>query len=846
MDQTNIPIKTTGDSLTAAEFNTINSRINELISETEDILEELSTLSSTLSNHTHADLYEPLKGTDDNYVTDSEKTKLSNLSGTNTGDQSADDFDIKDLADSTNLKTTWSTPQTADEFDIKDLDDTTGLRNTWSSKQSALTATQLEFLASLASNSTTITLDADKVFIFNTPIYTPEVTTSITTLDEIGSGTSVLIDLNTSDKFRFINADTNLLINNITNPRNGALFIITIVASDDISITFSAEWGTYIDQPIILPSGSTLMISGYITGGSIITNYLTQIVETSEIPILDSFTLGTGSSTTTKSVSVNVSTSGGLYTDYKIAEGATSAILDTVEWVSGEIPTTFTLSTVNEVKTVWLNVKNSAGNATAISDSITLAIPIPVISSVILGDGSGTANTFDVDLTITATNTPTHYKAKHVATGTTAPDLSLESWIVLGESPTYTLPDEGTYDVYVVTKNEGNELSNVVYDTIEIAIVGESPIVSISAISNICQGSTISPSAIANNYTSLLWTTSGDGTFSSTTILAPTYTPGSSDISSGSVTLTLTATGDGSASDSEIATIIKTPTVSVGADQTITEGDTVTIDATATNYASLLWTTSGDGTFSTSTAADTIYTPGANDVTAGTATLTLTAGANTPCISSVTDSLVVTIEAAAADPITININHGSATLPSGWNQIIQMRSTESEYLISNAVDENGVSTGIGFTKSLAVLNKLDPGNSQTSTTYSVTTGGPNQIIDTVPANLNVVYMHITRNTDYGDILVSGLTPSKQYKVRTLNSSSTSGAAINMAVVPDVDAISQQSDMVKFATNLATYQNTTPVESAAFYPKADGTCHIVAWRAASGLNAPWNWTKLIEV
>lgn len=206
----------------------------------------------------------------------------------------------------------------------------------------------------------------------------------------------------------------------------------------------------------------------------------------------------------------------------------------------------------------------------------------------ILGDGSGTANTFDVDLTITATNTPTHYKAKHVATGTTAPDLSLESWIVLGESPTYTLPDEGTYDVYVVVKNEGNELSNVVYDTIEIAIVGESPIVSISAISNICQGSTISPSATASNYTSLLWTTSGDGTFSSTTILAPTYTPGSSDISSGSVTLTLTATGDGSASDSEIATIIKTPKVSVGIDQTITEGDTVTIDATAANYASLL------------------------------------------------------------------------------------------------------------------------------------------------------------------------------------------------------------------------------------------------------------------
>jgi len=37
--------------------------------------------------HNHDTDYEPLKGEDDNYVTDAEKTKLSNLSGTNTGDQ---------------------------------------------------------------------------------------------------------------------------------------------------------------------------------------------------------------------------------------------------------------------------------------------------------------------------------------------------------------------------------------------------------------------------------------------------------------------------------------------------------------------------------------------------------------------------------------------------------------------------------------------------------------------------------------------------------------------------------------------------------------------------------------
>ena len=44
-------------------------------------------LSGYLTSATAASTYEPLKGADDNYVTDAEKVKLGNLSGTNTGDQ---------------------------------------------------------------------------------------------------------------------------------------------------------------------------------------------------------------------------------------------------------------------------------------------------------------------------------------------------------------------------------------------------------------------------------------------------------------------------------------------------------------------------------------------------------------------------------------------------------------------------------------------------------------------------------------------------------------------------------------------------------------------------------------
>lgn len=41
----------------------------------------------SLTSHLHTGVYAPVLGADDNYVTDAEKTKLANLSGTNTGDQ---------------------------------------------------------------------------------------------------------------------------------------------------------------------------------------------------------------------------------------------------------------------------------------------------------------------------------------------------------------------------------------------------------------------------------------------------------------------------------------------------------------------------------------------------------------------------------------------------------------------------------------------------------------------------------------------------------------------------------------------------------------------------------------
>ena len=166
----------------------------------------------------------------------------------------------------------------------------------------------------------------------------------------------------------------------------------------------------------------------------------------------------------------------------------------------------------------------------------------------------------------------------------------------------------------------------------------------------VCEGNNASlTSATASNYLSLVWSTSGTGTFTNANILNPIYTPSSSDISLGNVTLTLTANSNAPCTsadaDQMTLTITPLPTVSAGTDATICEnGNYTLIGASASNYSNLIWTTSGNGSFANVNDPNTTYTPGAADIAAGSATLTLTAIGNAPCSGSVNDAMVITIQ----------------------------------------------------------------------------------------------------------------------------------------------------------------------------------------------------------
>ncbi|MCX6233726.1 MAG: gliding motility-associated C-terminal domain-containing protein [Bacteroidetes bacterium] len=150
-----------------------------------------------------------------------------------------------------------------------------------------------------------------------------------------------------------------------------------------------------------------------------------------------------------------------------------------------------------------------------------------------------------------------------------------------------------------------------VQDTMTIIITG-APVVNAGIDGEICSTDTYTLSG-TSNMTSVLWTTSGTGTFDDQTLLNATYTPGTDDINAGQVILTLTANGNGScepASDEMILTIWKQATVFAGTDASICEGDAYQVpDASATDYAELLWTHDGAGILTRDNTLTPTYIP---------------------------------------------------------------------------------------------------------------------------------------------------------------------------------------------------------------------------------------------
>lgn len=197
-------------------------------------------------------------------------------------------------------------------------------------------------------------------------------------------------------------------------------------------------------------------------------------------------------------------------------------------------------------------------------------------------------------------------------------------------------------------------------------------ILSVNAGSNglICEGESYQLLGSASNYSGVWWTSSGTGSFSNPNILNPVYTPSQQDIDTGSVVLTLTAQhASYSLSDDALLVITKMASAYAGPDEDVCMGSTFTPNfANANNFTSILWTTSGDGTFSHPAILNPVYTPGPNDLLAGSVILTINAYSGLPCPS-------------ASDELTLLFVQlpGKAFTPTGPDSVDLFVSTSSIY-----------------------------------------------------------------------------------------------------------------------------------------------------------------------
>jgi gliding motility-associated-like protein len=159
-----------------------------------------------------------------------------------------------------------------------------------------------------------------------------------------------------------------------------------------------------------------------------------------------------------------------------------------------------------------------------------------------------------------------------------------------------------------------------------------------------CGSSPVPLVGAATNYSSLVWSTSGSGTFNNPGILNTVYTPSPVDIASGQVILTLTTNAGApcsAVSDNMTLVIPKAAVANAGPDQSICQDNPYTISGASTqNQSSILWTHNGLGTLTGANTITPTYNPAAGET--GQVTLTLTVTPFAPC-QVVTDQMILTI-----------------------------------------------------------------------------------------------------------------------------------------------------------------------------------------------------------
>ncbi len=144
------------------------------------------------------------------------------------------------------------------------------------------------------------------------------------------------------------------------------------------------------------------------------------------------------------------------------------------------------------------------------------------------------------------------------------------------------------------------------------------------------------PIPSVSNVGEVLWSTSGDGTFSDPQELFPVYFFGNGDYSTGGVTLSISAYApepcQGFATDDVEIEFVRLPSVDAGDDLTFCYDVDIEITATATNYSEIEWKTiNGTGTMVNADQLTLKYEPSSQDWFIGFTDFVVYAYPQSPC-----------------------------------------------------------------------------------------------------------------------------------------------------------------------------------------------------------------------
>jgi hypothetical protein len=262
---------------------------------------------------------------------------------------------------------------------------------------------------------------------------------------------------------------------------------------------------------------------------------------------------------------------------------------------------------------------------------------------------------------------------------------------VLGLSTTYTPSAAdiavGTVVLTLATDDPAGDCG-IASDAMELTITAV-PLSDLSGVTDLEMCSDASNYVVAGasstNGVGILWSTGGDGSFIDNTVLNPTYVPGGTDRSSGSVDLTMTVLGGGSCGDvtDDISiTVTAAATADAGPDAEVCGTEVFDITGRGSiggSATSASWSTSGTGTFNNGgvLGLSTTYTPSAADIAVGTVVLTLTTDDPAGDCGIASDAMELTITAVPLSDL------------SGVTDL-EMCSDASNYVVAGASSTNGV------------------------------------------------------------------------------------------------------------------------------------------------------------